>query len=84
MVSVERYLHRTRRHISKVFEEMVGRGESWKVQLNIVISFMDGIDETIKPIWSTLHVIKGSDMEEVRCMCAFATAVRENIEYDGG
>jgi len=68
MVSVEQYLHRTRHHMSKVIEEMVRRGDSWKIQLNVVMLFRkrDGSDETEKPIWSLPHtVMEGTDMEEV-------------------
>jgi len=67
MVSVEQYLHRTRHHISKVIEEMVRRGDSWKIQLNVVMLFRkrDGSDEREKPIWSSPYVfMEGSDIEE--------------------
>ena len=69
VVSIKEYIQRTRHHVLKVFEEMVGRGESWKAQLNIVILFRkrDGSEGTEKPTWSTPpHVImEGSDLEEV-------------------
>ena len=69
VVKVERYLHRTRHHVSKVLEEMIERGGSWKVQLNIVILFKkrDGSEEYERPIWSTPphKVMEGTDIEEV-------------------
>jgi len=68
MINIEQYLHRTRHHISKVFEEMVERGDSWKIQLNVVMLFRrkrDGSDEREKPIWSSPYVfMEGSDIEE--------------------
>ena len=37
VVSVEEYIKRTRHHVLKVLEEMIRRGESWKVHLEIAI-----------------------------------------------
>jgi len=67
MVSVEQYLQRTRHHVKRVLEEMVRRGGSWKVQVNVSILFRkrDGSDEYTAPIWSSAHtVMEGMDMEE--------------------
>ena len=70
VVSVEEYIQRTRHHAFKVLEEMIRRGESWKVSFrNISILFRkrDKSEETMKIIWSNPpHVImEGSDIEEV-------------------
>ena len=69
VVSVEEYIKRTRHHVLKVLEEMIRRGESWKVHLEIAILLRkrDGSEEMTKIIWSNPpHVImEGSDLEEV-------------------
>ena len=68
IVTIEEYLQKVRRHVSKQMKELVKTGESWKFQLNVVALFRrkDGSEETRKPIWSTPHVImEGSDIEEI-------------------
>ena len=69
VVSVEEYIQRTRHHVLKVLEEMIRRGENWKVHLEIAILFRkrDRSEETTKNIWSNPpHVImEGSNLEEV-------------------
>ena len=67
VVSVEQYLQRTKHHVERVLEEMVRRGGSWKVQLNVAILFRkrDGSEEYETQIWSSPHtVMEGTDMEE--------------------
>ncbi len=68
VVSVKEYIRRTRHHVLKVLEEMIRRGESWKVQLNLAALFrkVDGSDEYTTQMWSTPHVImEGTDIEEL-------------------
>ena len=69
VVSVEQYIQRTKHHVYKVFEKMIGRGGSWKVHLQIAILFRkrDGSEETEKLIWSNPPhtIMEGTDMEEV-------------------
>ena len=81
VVSVEQYLQRTKHHVERVLEEMVRRGGSWKVQLNVVILFRkrDGSEEYEAPIWSSSHtVMEGTDMEELFCLLYTSPSPRDS------
>ena len=67
VVSVERYLHRTRHRVLGKLDKMVRRRKSWKVQLNAVILFLES--RMCKNQFGLRHRmllwIEGIDMEEV-------------------